>query len=275
MKKQEIVSSDWKNLIILDACRYDTFKKIYPNYLEGKLEKRISKGSNTLEWLKENFTEKYDITYYSSNPFINSKGIDWRGWNAIDHFDKVVDIWDSDWNEEYNTVLPEDMVKYLKQPSKKRRIFHFVQPHYPYLHPDFKQLELNLSGWGGIKNPDKKSFGPTLKKKIKNIFKGIVGDEKSRKLRFKTWKINDFFNIEPKDYFEKIYKNNQLERVPEFYEYNLKVALESIEKSVGKKLNKTIITSDHGELLGENNLWGHFGGSENRILKTVPWFEIL
>jgi hypothetical protein len=32
------------------------------------------------------------------------------------------------------------------------------------------------------------------------------------------------------------------------------------------------VTSDHGELLGENGNYGHFG--EHPILHSVPWFEI-
>jgi len=44
---QPIHETDWDYLIILDACRCNTFKKLYKNYnnlKQGKLEKRNSKG---------------------------------------------------------------------------------------------------------------------------------------------------------------------------------------------------------------------------------------
>ena len=56
-----ILDEEWDNLIILDACRYDTFKD--NNFLQGKLEYRISKGSTTREFLTKNFIENNDETY--------------------------------------------------------------------------------------------------------------------------------------------------------------------------------------------------------------------
>ena len=73
MKKQEILTGNWKNLIILDACRYDYFQDIYDDYLEGNLEKRISRGSSTTEWLYKTFDNYLDAVYFSANPYINEK----------------------------------------------------------------------------------------------------------------------------------------------------------------------------------------------------------
>ena len=36
------MKEDWDNLVILDACRYDMFKKL--NTINGKLEYKISIG---------------------------------------------------------------------------------------------------------------------------------------------------------------------------------------------------------------------------------------
>jgi len=38
-------------IIVLDACRYDCFKMVYPQYLQGTLIKIRSEGSNTFEAL--------------------------------------------------------------------------------------------------------------------------------------------------------------------------------------------------------------------------------
>lgn len=51
----DVFTEDWDNLIILDACRYDMLESAS---IEGTLEHRISRGSNTVEFLFGNFTEK-------------------------------------------------------------------------------------------------------------------------------------------------------------------------------------------------------------------------
>ena len=66
VKKIDILKDNWKVLIILDACRYDSFKKYYKKFLKGQLKKNISCATWTLEWLEKTFTKKYnDIIYVS------------------------------------------------------------------------------------------------------------------------------------------------------------------------------------------------------------------
>ena len=130
-----VVEEDWNYLIILDACRYDMFKEL--NDIEGKLEKKISMGSSTQEWLKKNFTDYYDdIIYISSNPYISNYEV-LKGFKGSDHFFKVEDVWDYAWNDELGTVLPEDVTKVaLKMKEKyphKRMIIHYMQPHEPFI----------------------------------------------------------------------------------------------------------------------------------------------
>ena len=58
MKKSRIIDEDWDFLIILDACRYDYFKKNYKKYFKiGKLEKRKTLATWTLEWAERNFID--------------------------------------------------------------------------------------------------------------------------------------------------------------------------------------------------------------------------
>lgn len=52
------------HLIILDACRYDYFSALWRNYFNGELEKRVSPGSDTLEWCLKSFKGYYpDVIY--------------------------------------------------------------------------------------------------------------------------------------------------------------------------------------------------------------------
>jgi len=49
---QVVKEREWV-IIILDACRYDFFEKVYRDYLKGKLLKVRSANSTTPLWLTE------------------------------------------------------------------------------------------------------------------------------------------------------------------------------------------------------------------------------
>jgi len=113
-----VMKEDWDNLIILDACRYDLFVKT--NWLEGNLEKKISRGSHTYMFLKENFSGYYpDTVYVSANPFI---------WDFRNSFYQIIYI---------DTVSPKIFSEYVSKMnriySNKRLIVHFLQPHHPFI----------------------------------------------------------------------------------------------------------------------------------------------
>ena len=101
-----VMEQEWDNLIILDACRYDVFKK-HVNHLgiKGELRKVISRGSSTTEFLKENFLGKkfMDTIYVTANPYVSImlKGV----------FYKVIDVWRDYWDDELGTVPPEPVTK--------------------------------------------------------------------------------------------------------------------------------------------------------------------
>lgn len=47
-KAVKVIEEDWNYLIILDACRYDTFLEV----IDEKAKYVISDGTSTQEWLK-------------------------------------------------------------------------------------------------------------------------------------------------------------------------------------------------------------------------------
>lgn len=73
--------------------------------------------------------------------------------------------------------------------------------------------------------------------------------------------------------YEKINKfaeENGFERLKECYTENLQIALKAVEKYVGKLEGSKIITSDHGEAIGEGGKYRH---NINEIKKIpIPWF---
>lgn len=55
------------------------------------------------------------------------------------------------------------------------------------------------------------------------------------------------------------------------YEKNLELVLEHVERLVEQLDGKTVLTSDHGELLGEKEHYSHPYGKKYKLLRKVPW----
>jgi len=131
-------------IIVLDACRYDFFERVYREFLDGELLKVRSANSTTPYWLRETWPGRYDAVYVSANPFImpspperTRDGDEVRRWlgdyNPGEHFKKIVSLYLTDWDEELGTVRPEAVVRRALENLYPRMIVHFLQPHAPYI----------------------------------------------------------------------------------------------------------------------------------------------
>lgn len=231
-----IFNEDWDNLVILDACRYDMFEQYCE--LNGRLEQKTSRGSNTVEFLRGNFhgRDLTDTVYVTANPQL------YRNRHRIDtSLYKSLNIWMEDgWNEEYGTVLPETTTEYAIQAAKdyphKRLIVHYIQPHYPFLSSEtsFDKGQLEDSD-------DPYSFWLQI----------MMGE-----LDISS---NDIWSM---------------------YVENLERTVESVRDLLDELTGKTILTSDHGNMVGETSTplpieeWGHPWGTYTKELVTVPWLVI-
>ncbi len=226
---------DWDAMIVLDACRYDYFEKVYNDYLDGQLKKARSPASGTAPWLQRVLDGNYpDIQFISTNPRVNSKGVDVLGYNAIEHFPSrnIVDVWDFGWDDELNTVHPKEVVKALKEhgdPSKRHLIW-FMQPHGPWI----GEPGLALSSTRPLEGHDE-AIVPMLRS-------GEVS----------------------------------VEELKEMYESNLRLVMEYVVEAIDLfgKDKKIVVTSDHGELLGEYGSFLHFTYFTVPELREVPYFVV-
>lgn len=238
-----LMDEDWDNAIILDACRYDQFKQLNP--FGGKLESRTSLGSATPEFLTNNFsgTAHHDTVYVTANPMYRTLDLD-------DVFFKVVDVWDSNWDEKRQTVIPEDMAEktleaYREYPNK-RIIAHFMQPHYPFIGDAADQIG------------DHAGFELTYRQ---------VQGEAAERDHPTIWSLLEDGKLDK-------------DLVWSAYNETLKIALEHVEVLVDKFSEKTVVTSDHGNFVGERMLpfgnpkYGHPVGVYADALRKVPWMVI-
>ncbi|MCK4326942.1 MAG: hypothetical protein KAW41_00520 [Candidatus Diapherotrites archaeon] len=135
VKQLHVLDEDWDYLIVLDACRYDYFKSY--NTIPGKLEKRFSAGTHTVEWLKENFNRNCsDVVYVSANPQVSAPKLEqWTG--EASPFLHLENVWYDAWDEKNATVLPKQVNKASLRLAEsypgKRMIVHYMQPHMPFI----------------------------------------------------------------------------------------------------------------------------------------------
>jgi hypothetical protein len=246
-----VLEEEWRNLIILDACRYDFFKAVVEKAkVRGNLSCFVSRGTDTAQFLRENFKVKNEeIVYVTGNPVVSKE--------LKDKFYKLIPVWRDQWDEEAGTVRPEAVynaaIKAIEDYPNKRLVIHFMQPHFPYL------------GYEFMDKMDEASPA--------NIRRQVLGEKTYKKSEYKDSKLALYASYR----YAKIGKTIMVEG----YQKNLEAVLPYALRLATILPNKTVITADHGEAFGEKmsllvpvSLYGHFPGFRIRALKNVPWFSV-
>lgn len=126
-----VMEEDWDTLILLDACRYDMFADRVP--FEGELKSRISLGSTSEEFLRQNFedSEHHDTVYVNANVYFPKVGLDQNRtfYSVID----LLDEWDEDLEIAHPNTVTEAAREAHEQFPNKRVIVHYMQPHIPFI----------------------------------------------------------------------------------------------------------------------------------------------
>lgn len=237
----DVMRKDWDNLIILDACRYDYFSEYCD--MDGSYDTVTSKGNNSKSFIQGNFEDRslHDTIYVTANPFVEC--ID----NNVFHKVEYKRIFD-EWSEDLRTIPPgvvaEHAINNHEKSPHKRIIAHFMQPHAPYIGE--KGSELSKQGDFG------KFEGEVIRNRGLDIASNNIPDSISKGI------ITE-------------------EELKEIYIENLNLVLEEVESMINKLSGKTVLTSDHGEMLGERlfgrKRYGH-GRYHTEELRRVPWFTI-
>lgn len=234
---------DWDNCILLDGCRYDLFEAA--NFLDGELGHRISLGSATPEFLTENFAEEVfgDTVYVTANPMYRTLGLG-------DTFFEVVDVWEDRWDEELQTVHPDAMAEatidaYERHPNK-RILAHFMQPHYPFIGESAERIGKH----SGFELAYREAQGETAERDNPTVWELLEAGEVPRDL---VWTA---------------------------YRENLEIALPYVQDVLEEFDERSVVTSDHGNALGERpfligkRMYGHPPGLRHDSLCKVPWFVV-
>lgn len=237
------MSEDWDNLILLDACRFDQFERL--NTINGILQKRTSLGSRTPEFLEKNFEERthHDTVYVTANPMYQTK-------NLGHVFHEVIDVWESEWDDQLKTVRPEKVAEatleaYEEFPDK-RILSHFMQPHYPFIGDSAHKIG-NHAGY-------------------ELTYRHVQGKDATRD-HSTVWSLLDEGEVDE-------------EAVWRAYDGNLEIALPHVKRLVNEFDERTVVTSDHGNLVNERitpfgkRVSGHPLETYTDQLRKVPWLII-
>lgn len=275
MSLTRIMDEKWDYLIVLDACRYDYFERLYKKYLDGKLEKRVSVGTSTAQWRDESFQSYYeDLIYISTNPYVNSK-VPVRGFLGGDHFHKIFDLWLEDWDRDKGTVMPRVVTERAKlivsANPHERAIIHYTQPHEPYIGDGGTGPGYEPPAPGGILQGLKSE--PWLIRKIMNLSSGVfywLGIRGNKLL----WNIRRFIGMPPAGPMDAVRREFGDEGLRRAYEDNLKAVLPHVKELVEHLSGRIIITADHGEMLGEDGCYCHWSRATKKQLREIPWLVI-
>jgi len=246
----------WDVLIILDAWRYD-----YRVYL-GNLPVDSNtwsfpvntEASCTAEWLSKTWKDHYDITYISGNPYVNNvkKPMDkFYPFVAIDHFNEIIDVWTE--TDDRGRTRPEAVTKAALNnlDHNPQMVVHYLQPHAPYMFSLYDELKNKTLLEYAIQ------YTPN---KLLHTIQRLVPYEKRK-------------NLTPEMMYSKKFTVEQIRTAYLQNIYSTRYALRDLVRHLYNNGYTFVITSDHGEYLGEGGKFGH-GGEHTDLITTVPWVEV-
>lgn len=232
----------WRTMFVMDAMRFDVFNEIVTeDNITGELQQVWSAGCETGAWMRELWREPS----YPNITLVSNSAIYWHKDNRylLSRFNKVVPLWKG-WRElehgaaMWGGVMPTDMV--LEHAEKE----HVVTP--------LKRLVIH-------------DIPPHIpfcgEKGVKFLERLIPGKDQ---------------HITPRlaDYGRSA--ANRFAELRGYYKEGARKTLHTILTCEWlRERGGLVITSDHGEMIGEANQYGHSLNYPNApILREVPWMVI-
>jgi hypothetical protein len=221
----------WNVLVILDACRSDAAAARLNGVETVRSPAWITYA--WIHWFAAHFGRER-ILYVTANPVVN------RELSRREHSFVLLSVWKDRWGR-YGphgmpSVHPRDVNlavrEYLARHGQPRRmVVHYLQPHVPYIGTG----SIPYSGWGrGMTDPLSRAFRELTS--VEDAFaRGLVSAERLRRA----------------------------------YAGNVDLVLPWTRRLLAAVKGMVALTSDHGELLGEDGRYGH--SRAHPLLHLVPW----
>jgi len=247
----DVMEQDWDVLVILDACRYDIFAETVN--IDGELTSINSRGSHSEEFCTAHFANRkhHDTVYVTANGYgarIGSESFHDLIFTDEDDSVSDVDVKHSTITGLAPSTVVDAAVNANNKYPNKRMIVHFMQPHMPYLGSKADELRRRVEDEGlVVRSRDPEKIEKYDTDEI-NVVSGLDG-------AFREGYITE----------------SELRQI---YTENLEIVLEHVKELLEEVTGKVVITSDHGEHLGEDGLAGHFKYKYTEELRIVPWLVV-
>lgn len=227
-------SDDEWLLIIFDALRYDTFDHFMG---EAEVQLTVSPAVATHAWMKTVWPDTYDVCYVTASPLVGEHNL--STYNGAEHFDSMVEVWKDTWDKEVRTCRPEPVTDAAMEALTEhdKVLVHYVQPHAPYI-GETELIGRADTGGGPAPHPRDAEDNTGVLEVIRDQLKsgGIT-----------------------------------LETLRRAYYDNLIHVIERSRPIIETADRRTVVTSDHGECLGEHTVGHNFDCAH---VRNVPWFEV-
>lgn len=218
-------------LIILDACRFDYFSLLH-EALEwpGELIETWNQYRDTADWYRHIIAhqDNRDCILVVSSPIFGRRWME----PIAGAFKKLITTFDKDSVDHFARPEPtlEAAEKALILQPRSRLLIHLVPPHLPFMGE-----KGNAFLREHYKIPDGKPLG---------THPNIYHDIQTYATKKGAWR-----------------------EIQEYYKENIEVGMNAILEASWLEGKKVIVTSDHGELIGEKNLFRHYS-------TTLPWLVL-
>lgn len=235
-----VMDEEWDVLIVLDACRTDLFEEVADLDRYDTYGVRESTGSATREWTKSNFGGQAR----TDTIYVTGNPVVSRWVGTA--FDQFHEVWRDEFDSELGTVpaeaVTEAAIEVHESNPDKRLIVHYLQPHYPFV----DDPDLRFTRFEGTEELE--------------VTEGRTGASD-------VWEAVALGLVEPEEAWAA-------------YRRNLEYVLEEIEPLLETVSGDVVVTSDHGNAIGERarpipiKLFGHPAGIRHPTLRNVPWAVI-
>lgn len=243
---ETVFEREWDVLVLLDACRVDLMAEVAAEYewlpAPEDVDARAidSVAGSSKEWMRRTFTPEYgdelaNTAYVTGNPF-SAEVL------GTDHPLGLLDeVWRYAWNDELGSIRPEPItdraIRVCRDSDFDRVIVHYMQPHVPFIEYPNLHAGYRPEHWG---SPDS------------------VVDSNETGL----------------DVWGQV-RRGELDRneVWQAYADNLRIGLESVALLRRNVDGTLVLSSDHGNAMGELGIWGHPDTPVSSI-RQVPWIEL-
>lgn len=253
-----VYDKEWDVLVILDACRVDALQAVSNEYdFVSEIEEIWSIGSTSKEWIEQTFDSRYideiqNTAYITGNPFSNV---------LLDERERLEYIATLDtWVESSSLAekLVSDNVVDIDDVGHMEALWGSAE---------------SGAGFHDCQKPDSVTEYTIKAARCGDYDRVIAHYMQPHHPYFSSSTNPDELTEIEKNPFAAI-KDGRRDEVWDAYLDNLRYGLDWVEKLIQNVDGRVVITSDHGELMGEQKMHFHMVGNPHPTLKKVPWVEV-